>query len=153
LKAKSHDRTNCLNDPVNFVDPWGLAPGDHYGTQDAAAIDAIDSVMSISKAENREYGGWVYYNKGEKFYSYTAPMAGDERSMNVDAFNQPSPNNRDVAIYHTHPGEGYSSGYFSTADYLVSGFRHVDIYLGTSSGLIKVWSPKADDERKVRCGN
>jgi hypothetical protein len=131
------------NNPVNWIDPFGLKPGDLFPTQDAAAIDAIDFTMKKSSREDREYGGFIYNDSTGRF-SYTSPQHGDQRSMDVNTFKCPPAGTNKTAIYHTHPGSGYNVPYFSTDDYLVSNIHRLDIYLGTESGLIKEWDPVSD---------
>jgi RHS repeat-associated protein len=144
------------NNPVNRIDPFGLKPGDPFTTIDAAALDATDFIMSRSISDNLEYGGWIYYNPDQNYYSYTEAVAGDSHSINVKTFNDPCSGNNKAGIYHTHTGTAYNVGWFSTEDTLLSGIYSVPIYLGTSSGLVKVWDPNAsegNEERIVGPGN
>jgi len=127
-----------LNNPVMRADATGLAPGDPFLTQEAAAIDAIDTYISDSNKIMKEYGGWVYYNPALDRYSYTPAVIGNPSNMKVSTFNQPPSGTTSVAIYHTHPGSDYTVGSFSTDDYLQSGIVFKNIYLGTISGLVKV---------------
>jgi RHS repeat-associated protein len=143
------------NNPVSRIDPFGLKPGDPFATADAAALDAIDFIMPRSISDNLEYGGWVYYNSENGYYSYTEAVAGDERSINVKTFNEPCDGNKKTSIYHTHTGNAYNVGWFSQDDYLISGVAYlVPIYLGTSSGLVRVYDPHADSnsEKTIRSG-
>jgi RHS repeat-associated protein len=131
--------TYVANDPINTSDPLGLRPGDEFQTIDQAAIDAIDYYLRRAGRENREYGGWVYYLPERNRYSYVAAVRGTSRNLNVAEFTSVPSGARETAIYHIHPGDDIGSQFFSTDDYIASGLRRKDIYLGTESGLIKVW--------------
>lgn len=128
------------NNPVNWIDSRGLAPGDLFSTQNAAAIDAIDFIMSQSVNENVEYGGYVYKNPDGNF-SCTSAVPGDYKSINVSKFNQPDECAGKTAFYHTHQSGDRMSIFFSTDDYLVSNFNKLQIYLGTPKWLVKSFTP------------
>ena len=40
------------DDPIDFIDPFGLAPGDPYATPDEAAINALDDIADTSMCEH-----------------------------------------------------------------------------------------------------
>lgn len=140
--AKVLNRVFVQQNPVNFIDPWGLAPGDLFKTQDAAAIDALDYYRNRSKILNKEIGGFIYKDC-EGSYSYTRGKPGTESAIDVSTFYNPPEGTDKLAIYHTHLGDDYQAGFFSMRDQLTAGTHDngVDIYLGTGSRLIKVWSP------------
>src|SRR4030067_3436653 len=84
--------------PVNWVDPWGVRPGDPYPTSDAAAIDAINDINPTSISQGREYGGYIYQNSNST-YSYTPSNPGTKDSTNLG----PKPSNGKITgDYHTH---------------------------------------------------
>jgi RHS repeat-associated protein len=126
------------NNPVNWIDPYGLAPGDKFPTKDQAAIDAMDYIMNTSARADREYGGYLYQNKDNSF-SYTAPVRGERREMDVSKFPCRPEGTDKAGIYHTHPGTDYNSTQFSADDSLAA-ISYGDIYLGTKAGLVKVWN-------------
>jgi len=154
------------NIPVKWIDPQGLAPYDKfyvakYGSpaaaRDAAAIDGIDYIFSTKsqKDGHPEWGGWVYYNKDEGYYSYTEPVSATEKDKNhidVRTFKEPCPGNDKAAIYHSHPGTAYNVGWIDTWDSFTAAIYAIPNYFGTSSGLVKVWDPFPDknNERQVR---
>ncbi|WP_338032299.1 RHS repeat-associated core domain-containing protein [Desulfobulbus rhabdoformis] len=134
-----------VQNPINWSDRLGLAPGDKFGTVDAAAIDAIDYSMPKSEKADREYGGYVY-GTPDGMYSYAAPVEGDKSGMNTDDFNCISEDTSKEGIYHTHPGDGRMSPYFSPFDTITSGIQGVPIYLGTNKGIIKKHTPGVGDK-------
>jgi hypothetical protein len=97
-------------DPVNYIDPWGLKPGDKFATADAAAIDAVQYVFSkFVKPDGQvliEYGGWIYLENGQ--YSYTL-VPGLPTQVPVKTLLNDKKNLLDnkkcliVASWHTHP--------------------------------------------------
>ena len=134
------------NDPVNWVDPYGLKPGDPFHTMDDAAKDAVDYIISTRPQGNRdpEWGGWIYSIKdpsGDMLFSYTEPVSGKRNSIAPSTFNEPCSENRKVAVYHTHPGTGYNVGRFFSDNYWWSALNHYPIYMGTKTGLLMKYKP------------
>jgi RHS repeat-associated protein len=134
------------NDPLNLVDPFGLAPGDSYPTADAAAIAALRDINPNSQRYGLEYAGRVYQTWfGFGSYSYTSPVEGTPFSS--------SPGNRiltllnsfgvNAGMYHTHPSgtDPVLNENFSSADKQVSDYEGVPSYLGAPSGQIYKYSP------------
>jgi hypothetical protein len=138
------------NNPVKFVDPDGLAPGDEFDSIDKAAIDAIDYCMSRSVRDNVEYGGYIY-QINEGVYSYTEAVPGQYRSIDITTFNAPPEGSSRAAIYHTHQADDRTSNFFSMDDRLVAIFHKMPIYFGTPKDLVKVFTP-GSGERTVRYG-
>jgi RHS repeat-associated protein len=104
-------------DPVNRIDPSGLAPGDPYDSSWDAAAAALRDVHALGRADatyhDNESGGLIYQFANGK-YSYTPPVQGDEAAAGMFP-NRPSPyhvqvwdalpacnGNRVVGDYHTH---------------------------------------------------
>jgi len=93
------------NDPVNFVDVTGLAPGDYFKTMDAAAQDADAWVFRFDHSPDVEFGIEIYktgiFNEESKvcemFYSYSNVYEGTEHRFWV-----PTDPSRTVAVYHNH---------------------------------------------------
>jgi len=110
----------------------GVAAGQTYDTRDQAAKAAEKSALgptrdSVKSGHYHEYGGWILKNEDGK-YTYTLPLAGGERTINVDNISVPS-GFTSVADYHTHPhvdaaeGEGPSMGDIQHAiDYKRTGY-------------------------------
>jgi RHS repeat-associated protein len=131
--------------PVNYVDPFGLAPGDLFKSIDDAAIDAIGYSMPKSEKAGREYGGYIYETP-DGMYSYAPPVQGDKTGMNTSDFECVPEKTEKEGIYHTHPGDSKMAPYFSPFDYITSGLQGVPIYLGTNKGTIKKHTPGIGDK-------
>ena len=129
------------NDPVNQVDPLGLAAGDSYGTRDAAAIAALQEINPTSISGNVEHAGRVYQQwLGLGSYSYTSPNKGtvdSSRPGNVPLLGA----NR--GYYHTHggPDPKYDNENFSPPDKRFSDSEGQPGYVGTPAGVIKRYDP------------
>ena len=119
------------NNCISKVDPWGLKPGDKYSTQDEAANDAVNDIVSTSVRQDREYAGWIYRNS-DATYSYTPARPGSAHSSDP-GFKPPG----GTAYYHTHGAESgprYDDEHFSPNDISYGRGHGVDGYLGTPSG-------------------
>jgi proteasome lid subunit RPN8/RPN11 len=77
----------------------------------AAALAALDSITD----KQREYSGLLLKRVSDGTYSYTVPVPGSEESFEVTASYDPKQFSM-AGIYHTHPGVGESTHYFSPAD-------------------------------------
>lgn len=119
-----------LNDPINLIDPSGLAPGDSFSTESAAGYDAINYINNASISHNREFSGSIY-RTASGGYSYTVPKWGSEAGANPLPLH---PNT--TAIFHTHAGfdPRYRNEEFSPADTRFSRSRGLGSYLGTPFG-------------------
>jgi RHS repeat-associated protein len=138
------------NNPVRYVDLWGLKPGDPYPTADAAAINAIMDINPTSISEGREYAGRIY-QRSDGTYSYTPPNPGTkDRSYG----GPPPKNTKNQGHYHTHGGDDpiYDNENFSPADKRASEREGVPEYLGTPKGKIKKYIPKNKNEITLRNG-
>jgi RHS repeat-associated protein len=94
--------------PVSLVDPYGLAPGDHFPTVDQAGTDAACFYNPISVLKDQEYAGFLYQNP-DGTYSYTRAYAGDsEGSGPMTALSNFS--QTPVAWFHTHGAYEYQYG-------------------------------------------
>jgi len=125
--------------PINWVDPFGLKPGDKYPTQDKAATAALDDIINISISQDLEYAGWIYKFNGGCEYSYTNPRKGAAHSSHPGA----KPSNA-TAVYHTHGAESgpkWADENFSKSDMNFARKHKVDIYLRTPSGKQLKFSP------------
>jgi RHS repeat-associated protein len=126
------------NDPVNYLDPWGLKPGQVFPTVDAAAANFGSIYNNDSIINNREYGASIYRKGGG--YAYTVPIKGEEASVlpSVLVFNRP------IAFLHTHGGfdPRYESNIFSSEDKKFSNLYGIPIYVATPNGSLLVYDPK-----------
>ncbi len=138
------------NNPVLFVDPWGLDPGDPFHTKDEAGIDAILFINPTSISEDIEYGGWVFQNL-DSTYSYTNPNPGGAYSTNLGT--KPSTGTI-VGDYHTHAAyKRPSDEYFSLADEVGYSGEYNTGYLGTPSGAVKRYNATTGDVTTLIHGN
>jgi RHS repeat-associated protein/uncharacterized repeat protein (TIGR02543 family) len=133
--------------PVNFVDPLGLAPGDPFPTMDAAALDALDYVYNQHPTNPNEYAGTVYQGDDGKYYS-TDPLQGGNHSSTPSYPKFPI---QPIARYHTHgqctktyAEDDFSDGY--RQDKWVADLWQTPSYLGTPGGYRKRYNP--DPNRK-----
>lgn len=128
----------CGNNPINWIDPFGLAPGDDYSSMNDAGASSIQDINSQSIREGREYAGYVYRKKNG-CYSYTAPRRGTKAGSSP-GFH---PFLKKVADYHTHGADDpdYDNEIFSETDIKGNDDDKISGYLGTPSGGIKVYTP------------
>lgn len=124
------------NYPTGLTDPFGLEPGDSFGTEEAAGYDALNYINAISVIESREYAGNIYQNR-DGSYSYTAPRPGNQDTSNPGPFTSNT-----TAFYHTHGSEdpNYFNNEFSPADESLALRTGYNSYLGTPSEGFKVQS-------------
>jgi len=103
------------NNPIRFMDFWGLAPGDLFRTINEAAIDFGFYYNARSIEYNLEFGSTIYrvYVDGEPFYTYTVANIGTHYSVDI-SFPACGIINV-VAAIHTHGAymEGYYKDFFS----------------------------------------
>ena len=135
--------------PLYWIDPFGLAPGDLFTTPDAAARDAIEYAKSQTWGWLVEFGGHI--NKKGK--CFTATIAeGDLERINIKL-----PTKNTVAIWHTHPYLkhllGYSDEEFSIQDITTIDFINRPGYLGTPKGAIKKYDPRTKKTETLNPGN
>jgi len=128
-------------DPINWIDPQGLRPGDSYASVYLAAQDALNDSNPRSIREGVEYGGRIY-EMFDGSYSYTPPNRGTAHSVNLP----PVPwGTKNAGQYHTHGAAepNYLNEEFSKQDKRVSDREGVPSFLGTPSGKIKSYPPGA----------
>ena len=129
-----------LNNPVNFIDPYGFKPGDKFDSAADAVKDAFAYINPTSIADSREYGGWIHKDAEGK-YTYSEPTRGTKDGLS----NIPSPESNDVAWYHTHGSAdpGYDNENFSGAggDKGYSDALNKIGWLATPAGRIKKYDP------------
>ncbi len=134
------------NDPVNLVDPWGLAPGEPYLSIIDAGVAAILDINYISKANGWEYGGRIYIKGG--FYYYTEPRT-DNCSDTVDTTVPVPEGAKIIGDYHTHgrndPGyqnqEIFSPGDMKAIKFGSQLYGEYIGFLGTPYDAVKMYVP------------
>ena len=88
------------SNPLSFIDPVGLAPGDAFSSADAAAHDVLSYINPISIQSNSEYAGLIYRNPANgNYYAFSPINTGLEGGINNLSF----PRGMEVVgDYHTH---------------------------------------------------
>lgn len=129
-----------MQDPINLIDPSGLAPGDNFGSESAAGYDAINYINNASIFLNREFAGTIYRN-AQGGYSYTNPLMGGAAGANPGSISANT-----TAIYHTHAGfdPRYDNENFSGTDTRFSTSRGLGSYLGTPFGSTQYQGPRGN---------
>lgn len=97
--------------PVRFADLNGQAPGDPFGSAEAAAQDFAKLYNGVSIATSTEYGT-IIYRKGNSF-SYVTPSLGTSRTVDLDECVLDVAENAELQLItsaHTH---GSYSGFRS----------------------------------------
>ncbi len=143
------------NNPLNWIDPWGLKPGDPYPSQDSTAEQAILDINPTSIQQHIEYAGMIYQNSTICSYSYTQPNKGTRDSSNPGGPSSVPSGTTATAYYHTHGGNdpGYDNENFSTPDKNYANYYSIDGYLGTPSGAIKKYTNPTGTISTIRRGS
>jgi RHS repeat-associated protein len=104
------------NDPVNWIDPWGLSASEKsngYATPNEAAKAILDKINPISINENKEYAGLIYQNQNDGKYYPSVP----KRGLGAKSWPYSSPvpkGSKIVGEYHTH-GDYSKKGFLGSA--------------------------------------
>jgi len=64
------------NNPLRFIEPWGLAPFDHFSSRDEAAADFGFFIGQQSIDEEEEYAACIYRGvdeNGNEYFFYDDP--------------------------------------------------------------------------------
>jgi RHS repeat-associated protein len=134
------------NDPVNWLDPLGLAPGDSYPDPDSAAMDASRDIHPLTKKSRCEYAGEIL-ERDDGTYTYTEPRRGTKGSAEV------YPNRRGVVgTYHSHPTSEKFSGSPGDPAHVNSDKKVADDsgkpnYVVTPRGHVKRYDPDPNKNR------
>ncbi len=97
----------CSNNPVMFVDPLGLAPGDKFKSQDAAVQDWAYNYAADSNYVSFESGSLIYMEEdgnGGVNYIYTEPVWGEPHGVEIGQLAKIVPEDAVITSYvHNHP--------------------------------------------------
>ncbi len=88
----------CYNNVTSYVDSDGLAPGDKFRNEDAAAKDAAKH----GGGKPVEAGGWIYKNEDGSF-SYTYGESDSGAQIDLGGIPKGPPNTTVIGSWHTHP--------------------------------------------------
>ena len=135
------------NDPVNWVDRWGLAPGDVFSTVDGAANNFGIEFNAPSIIEKKEYGTTIVPKDGG--YTYLEPTKGT-----IDSITLPTPpGGPDEAVAGAHTHANYDPNYlgnqFSETDKETADLYGKPFYVATPNGSLLVYDPVTGEERTV----
>jgi len=130
--------------PLLLSDPFGTKPGDSFVSAEAAAIDALSYVSSLSDCSKYEYAGWIYKEWslfGAATYSYDEPKKLGAHG----GVMPPRPIfHSEQAMFHNHPPyPDYDYDNFSYEDRFSSQFAGLPSYLGTPGGSVKRYTPSS----------
>jgi len=134
------------NNPVKYLDPSGLAPGDQFSTMLAAVTDFGKTYNDDSIRKNAEYGATVYTQTnagGLVTYTYSVPNRGEEAAV---VPSLPPNGQQPVGIVHTHGAYSpyFQNNEFSPSDMEVAKSLGVPIYVATPNGSLQGFYPNSN---------
>ena len=163
----------CYNNPVKFIDPMGLKPGDEFADPDAAFLDMADYINEKSINDLSEYASPIYYvvrPDGSIYYTYDEPwndVTQDQNDQFQINFANKNYLNRIVAIGHSHGAydktnnnskDGFSSpgnslSTFGFTDTSESDNSNLDYYVVTPAGNVYRYDANSGNPMGQRLAN
>jgi len=134
----------AASNPLNLTDPFGLKPGDPYGSLDEAAIAAAKQYNGSSILRNLEFAASLYCSRPGK-YTYTEAKI----SIFSDLVHplEPPTGKKKLAEFHTHGTYGQDGP--SEPDRVRYNFFKIPGYVATPTGTLWVYNPKRGTKRMV----
>ena len=90
----------CVNNPVRWVDKFGLEPGDFFKTKNEAAIDFGFFYNPGSIKQNIEFASFIMYDPSKRRYYYPKAISGKKDAVKGAILTKKS--HKKVAMIHTH---------------------------------------------------
>ena len=127
----------CRNNPVSYLDPSGLLPGDIFDTEEAAAQDFSNLYNPLGNEMEVEFGTTIYKD-GEGF-TYQIPVKGKDDKVKIERVSGKD----ETAYAHTHPQNYWNlfifkiyhdNDGFSDEDKQISDDNSLNAYVSTHKG-------------------
>jgi len=137
-----------LNSPIGLRDPWGLAAGDCYPSENDAGFDASRDALKATAKNNNENAGWIIQNSDGTF-TYNGPFNLGSPNGGTSIPNQPS--GGVVGTYHDHPDDPNDPRNAGVAmpsepDQFAGAQNYGDEYISNQHDQVSRWH-KGDDPR------
>jgi len=129
-----------MNNPLKYIDLWGLAAGDPFSSRKDALEDMYYNYYGVTKYTGFELSAGLYTweEAGVINYSYTVPdMGSPTRATGIGNTKSNIPSGKTFLAYiHTHPDDFVNDDRFSRGD--VEWVKYYgDFYLFTNAGYVR----------------
>ena len=146
------------NNPVMYIDPWGLKPGDKFPTLAAAIRDADDYYMDQTIKTDEEMVALIYQDSNGEYYYITARNLAPDKTLGFSVRWSKKP----LALFHTHvfydvnnindefSTPGNSTGPNGASDTSFADSQGIPIFVGTPNGKIKMYKPNSNTPKTFK---